>query len=65
MSHSFKKINIIKDKKNKSYWKTIRRSIKQAVNINPEDLPNPKQIINDYDYRDWWCLSKQSKTLRK
>ena len=65
MSHSFKKVNIVKDNKNKSYWKTIRRCIKQAMNINPEELPNPKEIINDYDWRDYWFFSTQDKTKRK
>ena len=56
MSDSRRKA-IIKDrprnaKKSTLYWRKIRRVIKQLVGIE-EDLPNPKEIVNDYDYCDY------------
>lgn len=42
------------------YWRTLRREWKQDLNANYSDpdfqLRSPKEIINDYDYRDWWWL---------
>lgn len=57
MSDSKRKA-IIKDrprnaKKSTLYWRKIRRVTKQLVGIGEEDLPNPKSIINDYDYCDY------------
>lgn len=56
MSRSYKKA-IIKQchrnyKKSTKYWRAIRRCQKQAVN-NSKDVPNPKSIVNDYDYSDY------------
>ncbi len=34
------------------YWRAIRRCQKQAVNRS-KDVPNPKSIVNDYDYCDY------------
>ena len=62
MSRSRKK-PIIKDrprnqKKSSLYWRTIRRVTNEKVrklNIEPENdnLPNPKELINDYTYCDY------------
>ena len=69
MSRSYKKA-IIKDKGLKDiYWKTIRRRIKQAVNkmllTNPDEvlLPDPKEIINDYDYSDYTIDYEHTRSL--
>lgn len=36
----------------KDYWKTVRRVQKQALNSG-KDIPNPRSIVNDYDYSDY------------
>lgn len=56
MSRSYKKA-IIKDrprnyKKSSLYWRRVRRVQKQALKQN-KDIPNPKTIVNDYDYCDY------------
>lgn len=56
MSRSKRKA-IIKDrprnkKKSTLYWRRVRRAFKQAV-VAGEDPPNPKEIVNDYDYCDY------------
>lgn len=51
MSRSRKKA-IYKDKKLKEYHKIVRRVTKQAIKQG-EEIPNPKVIINDYDYSDY------------
>lgn len=56
MSRSYKKA-IIKDrprnyKKSSLYWRKVRRVQKQALKQN-KDIPNPKTIVNDYDYCDY------------
>jgi hypothetical protein len=62
MSRSKKRYPIIKDrprnfKKSALYWRKIRRVWAYIIkgNRNPEDLtlPNPKQVVNDYDYSDY------------
>lgn len=62
MSRSKKKFPIIKDrprnyKKSSLYWRKIRRVWTSVVkgNRNPEELvlPDPKQVVNDYDYSDY------------
>lgn len=61
MSRSRKKA-IIKQarrnyKKSTMYWRTIRSAIKNTIRScrNYEDLeiPDPKTIVNDYDYSDY------------
>jgi hypothetical protein len=63
MSRS-KKEPIIKERpknhrKSTEYWRRVRRVINQAVRklfYKDEDevvIPNPKQIVNDYDYSDY------------
>jgi hypothetical protein len=62
MSRSRKK-PVIKDcprnyKKSSNYWRTIRRVTKDKVRFSQENLddelvPDPKEIINDYDYSDY------------
>lgn len=63
MSRS-KKEPIIKERprnhrKSTEYWRRVRRVINQAVRklfYKEEDevvIPNPKQIVNDYDYSDY------------
>lgn len=47
------------DKKSTLYWRTVRRVINEKVKfylIAPSDdvnLPQPKEIVNDYDYSDY------------
>lgn len=70
MSHSRKKNNIVQDNKDKSYWKKIRRVIKHKIssykNFEEEvELPNPKEIVNDYDFRDWKFFCDDEKYKRK
>ena len=63
MSRS-KKEPIIKERprnhrKSTEYWRRVRRVINQAVRqmfYKDEEevvIPNPKQIVNDYDYSDY------------
>jgi len=58
MSKSRKK-PVVKDKTDGSkYHRTIRRVTNQKVRyleeaIDDEGLRDPKEIINDYNYRDW------------
>lgn len=68
MSRSRKKA-IYKDKgfRKKDYWKTVRRVHKVIIQKHKSDfiydyhgdfgkefnLPNPKSIVNDYDYCDY------------
>jgi hypothetical protein len=59
MSRSYK-LAIKKDRGLKSYyWKKIRRITKQIVKSlsfdNADDIyiPNPKEVMNDYDYCDY------------
>lgn len=61
MSRS-KKQPVIKDrprniKKSSKYWRTVRRVINDSVRQMRYDdldiLPEPKEIINDYDYCDY------------
>lgn len=81
MSRSRKK-PIIKDrprneKKSTLYWRRIRSRINQKVRSlisDPEkdDIPNPKTLINDYnycdyiiDYRDGWAKGDKYETRAK
>ena len=56
MSRSYKK-PIHKDKgwKKPNYWKTVRSHQKNQIRsgVYPEDVKNPKAIINDYSYSDY------------
>jgi hypothetical protein len=62
MSRS-KRVPIIKDrprnhKKSSSYWRKVRRVINERVKEilkDPEktEIPDPKSIVNDYDYCDY------------
>ncbi len=62
MSRSRKK-PIIKDrprnyKKSSNYWRTIRRVTKDKIRflqetLEEEIIPDPKEIINNYDYSDY------------
>lgn len=50
------------------YWSRIRSVIKNKLrSSNLEDvvLPNPREIINDYDYCDYSFLSEDDKHTRK
>jgi len=53
MARSYKKA-IIKDKKpsNNMYHKIVRRVSKHALKQGKE-IPDPKVIVNDYDYCDY------------
>jgi hypothetical protein len=55
---------IIKDrprneKKSTLYWRTVRRVINDKVRMlkyepdSDENMPEPKEIVNDYDYCDY------------
>ena len=68
MSRSYKKYPIVKISgylKN-VYWKIVRRRIKMAIHTEQEVLPEPKEIVGDWDYIDYisnceshdrcWCL---------
>ena len=54
---------IIKDrprnyKKSSNYWRTIRRVTKDKIRflqetLEEEIIPDPKEIINNYDYSDY------------
>ena len=79
MSRSWKR-PVIKDgygartKRTKEYWRPVRRVIKHYVKQQKEP-PEPKVIINDYDYMDYWCIlepedgyghwDKEGKKIRK
>ena len=73
MSRSRKIYPNIKDKGFKNlYWKTIRSSINQVVrgflkkrDLDDTELPNPKTIINDYDYSDYKFVAKDKKDIEK
>ena len=65
MSRSRKK-PIIKDTCwTELYWRPIRREWKQKLKsqLYNDDfyLRNPKEIINDYDYCDWWMLIQEDR----
>lgn len=54
MSKSYKKaISKISGPLRADYWKIVRRRIKMAVKSEKEVIPNPKEVVNDYDYVDW------------
>jgi len=45
-------------KKSSPYWRTVRRVINERIKylseqLEEKNIPNPKQIINDYDYSDY------------
>ena len=73
MSRSRKIYPIIKDKGFKNlYWKTIRSTVNQVVrgflkkeDLDDTELPNPKTIINDYDYSDYKFVAKDKKDIEK
>jgi len=54
---------IIKDgprntKKSSEYWRPVRRVMNQTVRglnelTEEENIPDPKEIVNDYDYSDF------------
>lgn len=58
MSRSVKKA-IVKDSKPDKYWKQIRSTIKNTIrsssleDLEELEIPDPKTIVNDYDYCDW------------
>ncbi len=54
MSRSRKKA-IVKDnpKRKELFRRRIRRTIKTSLASGKEELPNPKTIVNDYDYCDY------------
>jgi hypothetical protein len=61
MSRSYKKA-IFKDKPiyKKTYWRTIRRVQRMALKQD-KDIPDPKTIINNYDYCDYTIDVEHSK----
>jgi len=53
MSRSYKKAIYKDSRDHRGYHRKIRRITKQAVR-NGDEIPNPKTIVNDYDYCDYW-----------
>lgn len=64
MSRSCKKNAIYKDKgvKKKNYWSIVRSNQKNEIRSgkHPQDISDPKEIVNDYDYCDYiiTCTNK-------
>ncbi len=61
MGKSYKKNPVVKDKgfDKDNYWRRVRGTTKNILRskdiseLEEVPLPNPKTIVNDYDYRDW------------
>lgn len=70
MSRSTKK-PILKDSprnynKTAIYWRVVRRVINSKVRqMMDEDLPQPREIVNDYDHTDYIIYSENKKHTRK
>ena len=52
MSRS-KKQPFVKDRKLRKYWKIVRQRQKQDLRTEKEVISNPKEVVNDWDWRDW------------
>ena len=58
-------------KKGTDYWRTVRRVTNEKVRLmnevlNDEPLPDPKEIVDDYDYSDYrWDLRFRNDELSK
>lgn len=58
MSKSYKKVNISKrnGSQKESYWKTIRRKVKQEVkkanDLEELEISIPREVVSDFDYTD-------------
>lgn len=54
MSRSIKKHAVVRQIgwMKRTYWRVVRRVSKQKLNSDKE-IPNPKEIVNDWDYCDW------------
>ncbi len=65
MSRSTKK-PIVKDKKPKAYWRRIRSAWNNWIRSgkDPNDLPNHRTIVNDYDVCDWSFNYENGKPLK-
>jgi hypothetical protein len=37
----------------RAYHRRVRRVIKHRIQSGKDELPNAKEIVNDYDYRDY------------
>ena len=72
MSRS-KKEPIVKDrprnhKKSTEYWRKVRRVINDKVRqfiYGEKDLPEPEEIVNDYDYSDYKVIAKSETDKKK
>lgn len=71
MGKSFRK-PIIKDKASgkKDYWRTVRKSTKQKIRTFDSEevleIPNPKTIVNDYNYSEYrFIISEDDKYYKK
>jgi hypothetical protein len=74
MSRS-KKEPIVKErprnyKKSTIYWRKVRSVVKNTIKSFKEDwkdleIPNPKTIVNDYDYSDYTLFLNDEKNKRK
>jgi hypothetical protein len=53
MSRSYKKAIWKDSRDHREYHRMIRRNAKQHLNQGKE-IPNPKTVVNDYDYCDYW-----------
>lgn len=64
MSRSYKKNLIGKGGRwlKAKYWSIVRSRHKTELNsgVHPQDLTNPKAIVNDYDYCDYTYSCKES-----
>jgi hypothetical protein len=70
MGKSFKKnpVSRVKGPLKDTYWKSIRRSIKNVMSSVgleelEEKLPDPKTIVNDYDYIDYAGRDETNKKM--
>lgn len=68
MSRSYK-LPIIKDKprnykKSAWYWRRVRRVLRQFL-YREDYIPEPKEIVNDYDYSDYTFRDIKTKGKNK
>jgi len=49
----------------REYHRRVRRVIKHKIQAGKEELPNSKEIVNDYDYSDWRFKVKSNRDRRR
>jgi hypothetical protein len=64
-------------KRTSTYWRTVRRSINSKLrtyinhigsnirDIEEPSLPQPQEVVNDYDYCDWVMRVRGPKEVEK